>query len=260
MLIKPVSLPEDLHLLADHVTCVRRSAVHLLTARHNAWHSTTTNLYRTNAATFTTASSARRAAERQRKAGTYFVIVEIPSLVFDLGERSLVVTQLNVSPLFKSWNAPQALTLRNIAMTGVDVVNVFSSRNYRESTSGWQVSQGQPDVILGISEGTELTTSHGRGMLHLERSSAESGGWMSFSVVRTRRANPTHLERIIGELNHLTHQRLRVHEVASRFRITSADVLNLLEMAGSPAKGPRSWVEVASIDQIRALARKQETT
>lgn len=257
MLIKPVSLPEDLHLLAGHVTCVRRSAVNLLTARHNAWHSTTTNLYRTNAATFTTASSARRAAERQRKSGTYFVIVEIPSLVFDLAERSLVVTQLNVSPLFKSWNAPQALITRNFPITGVEVLNIFSSGNYRESTSGWQVAQGEPDVILGIAEVTEVTTSYGRGMLHLERSFVESGGRMSFSVARTHRTNPSHIERIIRELTHLTHHRLRVHEVARRFRTTSSSVLHLLEIVGSPAKGPRSWVEVATIDQIRSLARKQ---
>ncbi|MBP1137320.1 hypothetical protein JOE31_003552 [Arthrobacter sp. PvP023] len=256
MLISSLSLPRDLYLLEGEITCVRRSEVHLLTARRNAWNSTTINQYKTSSAIFTNATSARKAAERQRKPGTYFEIAEIPSLVFDLAQRSLVVCQLNASPLFRSWNIPKVMIARDYSMTGIEVFNMFAGGSYRESVSGWRYTEGEPDVILGTAEGNPLASSQGRGQLQLERSSVESGGWMSFSVVRKTRANPTHIERVIGELGHLTQQQLRVNEVAARFHVTSAHVLDMLRVVGSPAKSNRSWVDVAAIDQIRPLARK----
>jgi hypothetical protein len=79
---------------------------------------------------------------------------------------------------------------------------------------------------------------------------------MSFRVVRKTRANPSHIELVIGELGHLTQQQLRVHEIADRSHVTSANVLDMLQIIGTPAKGPRSWVDVAAIDQIPPLARK----
>jgi hypothetical protein len=49
MLIKPVSLPRDLHLLDNPVAYIRRSNVRLLTARRNTWHSRTLKRYSTAA-------------------------------------------------------------------------------------------------------------------------------------------------------------------------------------------------------------------
>lgn len=256
MLIKPLLLPRDLHVLDCPVTHVRRSEVHLLTAKRNAWNSTTINQYKTSSAIFTNAISARKAAERQRKPGTYFEIDEIPSLIFDIAQRSLVVCQLNTSPLFRSWNIPRVMIARDYPIAGIEVFNMFAGGNYRESISGWRAMEGEPHVILGIVEGDALASSAGRGQLQLERSSVESGGWMSFRVVRKTRANPSHIERVIGELGHLTQQQLRVHEIADRFHVTSANVLAMLQIIGAPAKGPRSWVDVAAIDQIRPLIRK----
>lgn len=255
MLISPVSLPRDMDLLDGNITRVLRSDVHLLTARRNAWHSTKINQYSVNAATFTTASSARSSAHQRRKAGTYFEIDEMPALVFVLDELALVVMHLNVSPSFRSWKAPSALAGRDSPMTGIEAFNIFSSVNYRESVSGWGLRDGEPDVIIGLADSNALSSSTGRRQLQLERSSVDSSGWMYFNTVRKSRSNPSHLDRIIGELDHLTHRDLRVHEIAARFRITSSTVLGLLETVGSPAKGPRSWVDASNVERIRAQLR-----
>ena len=83
MLIKPVSLPRDLQLLDTPVAYVA-DPMSLLTARRNAWHSTTLKRYSTNTPAFSTVTSACKSAELRRRPGTYFVIDEKPSLVFDL--------------------------------------------------------------------------------------------------------------------------------------------------------------------------------
>jgi hypothetical protein len=212
MLIKPVSLPRDLHLLNTPVAYVRRSDVHLLTARRNAWQGTTISHYRTNAPAFTNAASAFEAAELRRKPGTYFVTDEMPSLVFDLDGLSLVVIHLNASPQFRSWKIPAAMTARDSPMTGLEVFKMFAGSHYREAMSGWRIPDGEPPVILGMLESTALATSHGRRHLQLRRSSIKSGR-MSFSIERGTDAKPAHLERIIEELGHLTHQKYPVHEI-----------------------------------------------
>lgn len=81
---------------------------------------------------------------------------------------------------------------------------------------------------------------------------------MYFNTVRKSRSNPSHLDRIIGELDHLTHKDLRVHEIAAKFRIKSSAVLDLLETVGSPAKGPRSWVDASNVERIRAQLRTDD--
>jgi hypothetical protein len=213
MLIKPVSLPRDLQLLDTPVAYIRRSDVHLLTARRNAWHSTTLKHYSTNAPAFSTVTSACESAELRRRPGTYFVIDEKPSLVFDLDGLSLVVTHLNASPRFSSWKIPAAMTDRDSPITGLEVFNMFAGSRYREATSGWRISDGEPDVIVGIVESAALATSDGQGQIQLRRSSIQSGGRMTFSIEQRTDANAAHLERIIEELGHLTHQKYPVHEI-----------------------------------------------
>lgn len=213
MLIKPVSLPRDLHLLDTPAAYIRRSDVHLLTARRNAWHSTTLNHYRTTAPAFSTVTSACESAELRRRPGTYFVIDEKPSLVFDLAGLSLVVIHLNASPRFRSWKIPAEMTARNSPITGLDVFKMFAGSNYRQATSGWGISDGEPDVILGIVESAALATSDDQRQIQLRRSSIKSGGRMTFSIEQSTDANAAHLERIIEELGHLTHQEYPVHEI-----------------------------------------------
>ncbi|MHA7297211.1 hypothetical protein [Pseudarthrobacter sp. MDT3-1] len=214
MLIKPVSLPRDLHLLDTPVAYVRRSDVHLLTARRNAWHSTTLNNYRTTAPAFSTVMSAWESAELRRAPGTYFVIDERPSLVFDLDGLSLVVIHLNASPRFGSWKIPAAMTDRDSPITGLEVFNMFAGSRYREATSGWRISDGEPDVIVGILESAALSTSDGQAQIQLRRSSIDSGRRITFSIEQRTDANAAHLERIIEELGHLTRQKYPVHEIS----------------------------------------------
>lgn len=140
-------------------------------------------------------------------------------------------------------------------MTGIETF--FSNVNYRECVSGWGLKDGGPDALMGLADTNRLSSSTGRRQLQLERSSVDSSGWMYFNTVRKIRSNPSHLDRIIGELDHLTHRDLRVHEVAARFRTTSSTVLGLLENIGAPAKVPRSWVDANTnnVERIRALLR-----
>lgn len=212
MLIKPVSLHRDLHQLDTPVAYIRRSDVHLLTARRNAWHSTTLKRYSTTAPAFSTVTSACESAELRRRPGTYFVIDEKPSLVFDLAELSLVVTHLNASPPFRSWEIPEAMTDRDSPITGLEVFNMFAGSRYRDGASGWRISDGEPDIIVGIVESAALATSD-RGQILLRRSSIQSSGRMTFSIEQRTDANAAHLERIIEGLGHLTHQKYPVHEI-----------------------------------------------
>lgn len=249
MLIRRLSLPNDLGLLGQMVTSVRSSQAHVLTARRNAWHDTLLNRYTTSAAIFTETRSARQAAEDQRGRGTFFEVDEMPALVFDLAQLSLVVTHLNVSPPFRSWNRPNMMTERRLSMTGMEVFNIFSSAHYREATSGWRIGDGEPTVIMGLVNSESLSKIR-PSQLRLERSSVASDGWMYFTVMKQTRANRSHLDRIIDEIGHLCHRRLRVHEVADRFRISSSQVLELLARVGAPAKGPRTWVEAEVMEQL----------
>jgi hypothetical protein len=90
---------------------------------------------------------------------------------------------------------------------------MFAGSRYREATSGWRISDGEPDVIVGIVESAALATSDGQGQIQLRRSSIQSGGRMTFSIEQRTDANAAHLERIIEELGHLTHQKYPVHEI-----------------------------------------------
>lgn len=213
MLIKPVSLPRDLQLLDTPAAYIRRSDVHLLTARRNAWHSTTLKRYSTTAPAFSTVTSARESAELRRIPGTYFVIDEKPSLVFDLAGLSLVVIHLNASPRFRSWKMPAGMTARDSPITGLEIFNMFAGSNYRQPTSGWRISDGKPDVILGIAESAALATADDQRQIQVRRSSIKSGGRMTFNIEQRTDANAAHLERIIEDLGHLTHQRYPVHEI-----------------------------------------------
>lgn len=212
MLIKPVSLLRDLHLLDTPVAYVRRSDVHLLTARRNAWNSKMLNRYTTTAPAFSTVMSARKSAEGRRGPGTYFEIDEIPSLVFDLDGFSLVVIHINASQVFKSWKIPAALAPRDSPMTGLEVLRLFSGGHYREASSGWRISDGEPHVILGIVESAAVATSYGETHVLLRRSSPKSGK-LTFNIAQRTGANAAHLERIIEELGHLTLQKYPVHDI-----------------------------------------------
>ncbi|MHA7239560.1 hypothetical protein [Arthrobacter sp. TMS1-12-1] len=192
---------------------IRRSDIHLLTARRNAWNSTTLNHYSINAPAYSTVMSAWISAEQKRKPGTYFEIDEIPSLIFDLGGLSLVVIHLNARSRFGSWRIPVALTDRDFPLSGLEVFNMFAASRYREATSGWSVSRGEPDVLVGIVESAALETSFGQNPVLLRRSSIQSGGTMKFSIVQTNDGSDAHIERIIEGLSHLTEQKYPIHEI-----------------------------------------------
>lgn len=256
MLISPISLPQDLRLLQDPVSQVRKSEVYVLTARRNAWHSTMINRYKEGAAIFTTSTSAKLCAHDRRIRGTYFEVDEVPALVFDLKNLSLVVTHLNVTPPFKTWHGvgpASSLT----PLTGIETLNIFASRNYQEFTSGWRRDQGEPTVIMGMVEGDASVKSSEKRSFQLERSYVDSG-WMSFKVARKTRVNTSHLDRIIEQLDKRTYRRFRVHELAAVYGTKSSIIITLLGTLGVHVKGPSSWVDADIVTQIRPLIRKGE--
>ena len=213
MLIKPVSFTRDQQALDTPVAYIRRSDIHLLTARRNAWNSTILNHYSTSAPAYSTVFSARTAAEQQRKPGTYFEIDELPSLVFDLDGLSLVVTHINASPRFKSWKIPAEMTDRDSPLTGREVFNLFAASRYRDATSGWRASDGEPDVLVGIVESSALQTSFGQHPISLKRSRIESGGKMGLSVAQRSDGSDTQVEHIVDGLSHLTEQKYPAHDI-----------------------------------------------
>lgn len=213
MLINPLSLTRDLQSLDTPVGYIRRSDIHLLTARRNAWNSTMINRYSSNAPAYSTVLTALKAAELRRKPGTYFEIDELPSLVFDLDGQSLVVTHLNASPRFKSWSIPPEMTDRDSPITGREVLKMFAGSDYRDVASGWRTSNGKPDVLLGIVESSALETSFGEHPIYLRRSRTQSGGKLGISIERKHDGADAQLERIIEGLSHLTEQQYPPHDI-----------------------------------------------
>lgn len=213
MLIKPVSLARDLQLLDTPVAYIRRSDIHLLTARRNAWNSTMLNHYRTIEPTFSNVGSAWNAAERRRKPGTYFEISEERSLVFDLAVFSLVVTHVNAFSPFSSWKIPAAMNVRDSPITGLDAFNMFAGSRYREMVSGWRISDGEPDVLIGIVKSSALRTSDDQSKNRLWRSSVQSGGKMMFNIRQRMEVRDAYLKGISEGLAHLTLQKYPVHEI-----------------------------------------------
>ena len=73
------------------------------------------------------------------------------------------------------------MTDRDSPITGLEVFNIVCGR-YREATSGWRISDGEPDVIVGIVESAALATSDGQGQIQLRRSSIIPAEAMNFSI------------------------------------------------------------------------------
>lgn len=154
------------------------------------------------------------------------------ALVFDLVEISLVVTHINASPPMRTWHVPLATKNKQTPLTGIEAFNILSRQTYREATSGWRSSGGAPDVLVGVIEIGNMHTCPFSKSLSLYRSSVVSDRNLSFAVSRKSRANSTHLDRVMDELGHRTHQRCRVHEIAKNLQISSSQLLQLLIEVG----------------------------
>jgi hypothetical protein len=255
MLVRCLKLPHDLEVLGSKVASIRKSRVYLLTERRNAWHNTMINRYSLNTATFTDINTAKKAAEGLRKAGSFFEIDEMWSLDFDLDEISLVITHINASPPLKTWRAPLVTTSRQTPLTGIEVFNILSGQTYREATSGWQTSGEAPDVLVGVIERGSMHRGPFSKSLSLYRSSVTSDGKLSFAISRISRVNSTHLDRVMEELGHRTHQPRRVHEVAKILQISSFQLLQLLSESGASASGPQSWLSADEVETVRERVR-----
>lgn len=252
MLIKPVSIPTQSLFLKEPVSLVRRSEVYVLTAARNAWHRTKINRYTPNDAMFTTSVSARSAAFPRRQRGTYFLIYEVPALVFDLPNFSLVIVHLNATPPFRKWKLPSVIGNSHRTLVGGDVVKLFEGDNFGSSSSGWSANFGEQTVLMGMVDTDALPTSRTQRRLRLECSFVDSG-LMHFKEVSKTPMSRLYLDRIVTDLDNSTYQRRRVHEVARRHNTKSSKILELLVKIGSPAKGPRSWVGADDVDRIRRL-------
>ncbi len=250
MLIKSVSRYRHKELLERNVTSVRGTVVYVLTARRNAWHSTRISRYSSDEAIFTNAASARLAAEGRRKAGTYFVVAELPALVFDLHDISLVAVHLNVLPPFKTWKPPLNLSQRRATLSGSEVVEAFGSSHYRSKESGWRIHDGEPTVILGVVARGHCQRPLKR-RFSVEVSYIESHR-MYFRTARQSQISCSHIERIAGELGHLVKQPLRVHQLARELGVSSSYLRAMLEGHGHSAKVARSWLDAETVEEARS--------
>lgn len=250
MLITPVNL-HDLGSVDIPVTAVAQCEVHLLAARHNAWHGNTTNYYTNQEPIFTDWNSAGIAAERRRKSGTYFEITQKPALAFGLiGGRSLVVTHLNTSRPFKSWVIPPSLLQHRSPILGTTVLHGFNS-SLGLPDSGWPECGPDLTMILGTVESSFLTIANKRKFE--QRISYVDAGEMYFPVDSRRIVSTTYIRRIIAELGTSAYERIRVHQLADQLQVKSSEVIGLLPEATGLAVDARSWVDVRTANKIRTL-------
>ena len=206
MLIAPVSPQRDDHLLGCSVLTTGRSVGYMLTRRRNAWHSTTINQFNSSEPLFTNLATAERAAERRRERGTYFEIDAGPVLVCDLGDSSLVISQLNTPQPFANWKAPRNLAEGDTPMTGLDLVKSFGELYFRDAESGWPVHSGQPTVIVGIVSSFSLLVAIGHEPFAVRRSQVEAGE-MFFKMARTELIDTTAVDRVAKELGRIVTMR-----------------------------------------------------
>lgn len=252
MLIDPLVLPQDGILLKRPVIDVRRSVVQILTHRRNAWHRTMINKYDGDAAIFSDFASAEDWAESSRTAGTYFEIEELPAIVFDLGQRSIVIVHLNSSAPFKAWRTPAHLVEPRTRFTGSSVYDAFNIEESVTRKSGWPSWGKRPTLIMGTVTTVSLSAYKPKRTFYLAKSYFESG-FMYFRQERQLKVNVSHLTRITNDTKPLVRQPLRVHEAATYLHTTTGHCVEMLANVGKPAKGARSWVDPDTLDTLRTL-------
>lgn len=215
------------------------------------------NQYSASAPLFTNLQAARSAAETRRKAGSHFVIKDKPALAFDFGKQSLVVVNLNVSKPFANWTLPPNMANRKSAVPAEDVLQAFSENYLGHPTSGW--NGPHPTVVIGITDSKALSPHVKEGARTLWASYVQSGS-MLYRTYTGQAVDFSALDHIAWEMGHrgLTDEpaeprHLRVYQLAAQLRVKTKSVRELLEQIGTPAKGPRSWIEPHTVEEVRRL-------
>lgn len=257
MLIAPVSVRRDAALLKERAVKARPCIVYLLLERRNAWHSTTLNQYSSSAPLFSSFHAARSAAESRRKAGSYFVIADKPALTFDFEMQSLVVVDLNTSKPFAKWALPPAMADRKSPVSADEVLRAFSESYFGQQSSGWNVRGSDPTVVIGVAESKALSP-YVEETTFTRRASYIQSGLMLYSSGAKEDIDSSALLRLAWLMGQrgLTEaradlQRLRVIQLAAQLQVDTKTVRDLLEQIGAPAKGPRSWVEPQTVEEMR---------
>lgn len=257
MLIAPISTRREAALLHERTHMVRTCIVYLLLERRNAWHSTRLNQYSSSQPAFTSLTAAKLAAEARRKAGSYFVIEETPALAFDLDRKSLVVINLNTAQPFKNWAFPSSFSHRESPLLAKEVLQAFSEEYVGLKTSGW-IHGPVPTVLIGVTETPALSVRVGESACKRWVSHVVSGAMLYTCPSSGQDVNPCALDHIAWVMGHrgLTEaptdsQRLRVSHLATQLQMDTRTLRVLLEDLGAPAKGPRSWIEPRTVEEVR---------
>lgn len=259
MLIAPATESKDAVRVGKRANATRICAVFLLLERRNAWHSTKLNQYSSSAPLFSNFHAASLAAETRRKAGSYFVISSKVALTFDFGKQSIVVVNLNTSKPFERWSLPPALAQRRSPLTPEDVFKSFSPSYFGHQASGWNAHGPEANLITGVASSDALSPYFQEKPLARWVSYIESG-IMLFSHVSGENVDISALDKIAWDMGRrgLTERRadvrrLRVHQLAAQLLVDTKAVRHVLEHLGKPAKGPRSWVERPTVEEVRLL-------
>ncbi|MFL0411132.1 hypothetical protein ACH0AH_08145 [Microbacterium paludicola] len=110
-LMKSMSSREHAELLASEIYGVAAVKAFLVVRKRNAWHSTTSNQYRSESALFASLSAAESAAEMWRGRGSRFVIEEQPAIAVLSPYGAVITADVNAPKPFGGWNAEGGLDL-----------------------------------------------------------------------------------------------------------------------------------------------------
>ena len=265
MLIAPATVSKDAARVGKRAHAARICAVYLLLERRNAWHSTKLNQYSSSEPLFSDFHTASLAAETRRKAGSYFVISSKLALTFDFGKQSVVVVNLNTSKPLERWSLPPGLVQRKAPLTPEDVLRAFSPSYFGHQASGWNVVGPEPTVITGVAHSDALSSYVQEKPLSRWVSFIESGT-MLYSRASEGSVDFSALDQIAWNMGRrgLTEaradvRRFRVSQLAAQLQIDSKAVRHLLENLGKPAKGPRSWVDAHTVEEVRQLLSQDDS-
>jgi len=86
---------------------IQKVQLFVVTRRRNAWHQTTNTVYKSDpsAALHSSMRAAARAAERWRKQGSAFAILEVPGLLLYGDQSRVALTEFHSKNPFSGWNS-----------------------------------------------------------------------------------------------------------------------------------------------------------
>lgn len=139
----------DQTLLKTALESIRPVPLYVLLANRNAWHSTPSSRYRGASGLFGTAAGAKSAAEDLRKPGTWFRIMEVPSLAIRGGGRQWVTTEFHSRSPYGAWRSDRgSAAVRLGTPMGTVMSALGKGGSWRREISGHSFISGRIDYEL----------------------------------------------------------------------------------------------------------------